>query len=178
MYADTSALGTHSRFSGNRWAAGTEESCPSCQGAELQGLHPCQLSRDIRRSQHAPPSGLTTMQRPWEEEHETHKEKDRIQVIQESKVKRKGRERHKNNRLCLTNKKPRQGSGFFLDIIVYCMYCTQKRKRKDYMLAHKGNSSSSPWIFTVPWVCHSEERGEWTVPVTRLCMKQIELSDG
>lgn len=55
---------THSLFSGSRWAAGRGGNCPSCRVAELQEPRPCQPSRDTGRSQHVPPSGLTTTRRP------------------------------------------------------------------------------------------------------------------
>lgn len=68
-------LFTHSPLLENRWAAGRGGNCPSCRVAELQELHPCLLSRDTGRSQHAPPSGLTTTQRPSDGVQESQREK-------------------------------------------------------------------------------------------------------
>lgn len=62
--------GTHSPSSGSHWAAGRGGNCPSCPVAEPQALHPCRPSRGTGRSRHAPPSGLTTTQRPADGERE------------------------------------------------------------------------------------------------------------
>lgn len=69
---------------------------------ELQELHPCLLSRDTGRSQHAPPSGLTTTQRPSDGVQESERE-DRIQGVEKNQVvERERKETNKTERILVS----------------------------------------------------------------------------
>lgn len=55
---------TYNRYAENHLAAETVENCPMCLGAALLMLHPCPPQRVRGTSPHAPPSSLTTTQKP------------------------------------------------------------------------------------------------------------------